>query len=212
MNYSDIAMPWQDAPSAQKKLPLTGNSSFLWMHHPKNWALHIFEKTKGDEVLEVPLWLPKFTTLKETAGVNNVVMNGGRPDSTHAQSEFIRNGFKILQHREHDYLRIYPCHGGKYHVHKWVQIELIGNQILRTTDQKGLADFKKSLVKNRHVEIPHTGILRLITKKMVEQINRLDQKSHIPAIKKELQKEEHLLELARQATDTLNKKGIKAYV
>ena len=134
MNFNTLAKPWQSNPQKSPRLPLRANTSFLLMHHAKNWELHTFEKKgrkkKGEEgdpgTIEHPLFIPKLTKLIESPGINNVQNSGGMVDSSYSQSKFANRGFVILRHRDHDYLRIDPAQGGNHYTHKWVEMELIG--------------------------------------------------------------------------------------
>ena len=217
MKFTELAQPWQANPTKAPRLPIKANHSFYWMHHPKNWELYIFEvanRKKGEDVEEtrkIPLFIPKLTKLIEKPGVNNVVNYGSQVSSSYSQSNFIERGFEILQHNQHDYLRMYPAQGGKFYTHRFVELELIGNELLRSTNTEGYAQFRKDLVKNGHLEIPHTGIIRIIIKKMNDQITMLKKKINSPAHQEELETEENRLEYARIALETLEKKGVKAY-
>lgn len=219
MNFNELAKPWQANPQKAPRLPLKPNTSFLLMHHPKNWELYVFEKKtrkkKGEEDTpepeEYPLFIPKLTKLIESPGVNNVQNSGRSIDSSYAQSQFYNKGFEILRHQDHDYLRIYPAQGGNHYTHKWVQMELIGSELLRTTDKLGQAEWKRKLVADQYIDLPHPGIIKIITRKMESNITRLQQRAHIPAIKMELEREEKNLANAKKALELLTKKGVKAY-
>lgn len=218
MKFNELAQPWQSNPTKAPRLPIKANHSFFWMHHPKNWELHIFEiqpkRKKGEDVSDpklVPLWIPKLTKLIERPGINNVVHYGSQISSSYAQSNFIERGFDILQHNEHDYLRIYPAQGGRFYTHKFVELELIGQELLRTTNREAYAEWRKDLVKNGYLEIPHAGIIRLIIKKMDDGITMLKKKISSPAQQEELAQEEHKLTYAQIALDNLKTLGKKAY-
>ena len=219
MKFNDLAQPWSANPQKAPRLPLKANTSFLLMHHPKNWELYVFEKKtrkkKGEEstpsVEKYPLFIPKLTKLIEAPGVNNVQNSGHQIDSSYSQSQFYNRGFEILRHNDHDYLRIYPAQGGKHYTHKWVEMELIGSELLRNTDIQGMANWKRKLVADQYLELPHQGIIKIIMRKMESNITRLQQRAHIPAIKMELEKAEEELENAHAALELNKTKGIKAY-
>lgn len=219
MKFDTIAQPWAEAPQSKARLPVKANHPFFLMHHPKNWELHIFKHTpkrkKGEETapapVVTPLWLPKLTKLIEKPGVNNVQNMGRSVSSSYAQSIFVERGFDILQHREHDYLRIYPAQGGKYYTHKFVDMELIGGELLRTTDIEAMATWRRDLVKNGHIDTPHPGIIRLIIKKMDNAVTRMKKRVTSPANQEELEQEEARLKFAYEALETLKKHGVKSY-
>ena len=104
MNFNNIAQPWTTSPRQTPRLPVKGNDSFFWMHHPKNWELWVFKteqttkKKKGEELVTVntPLWIPKLTKLIEQPGVNNITNEGSMVNSSYAQSIFIDRGFTCL--------------------------------------------------------------------------------------------------------------------
>lgn len=219
MNFNELAKPWQANPQKAPRLPLKANTSFLLMHHPKNWELYVFEKKtrkkKGEEDTpgkeEYPLFIPKLTKLIESPGINNVQNSGGRVDSSYAQSQFYNRGFEILRHQDHDYLRIYPAQGGNHYTHKWVEMELIGSELLRNTNLQGMAEWKRQLVADQHIDLPHPGIIKIIMRKIEGNITRLQQRAHVPAIKMELDREEKNLENAHKALELIKTKGVKAY-
>jgi hypothetical protein len=74
-----------------------------------------------------------------------------------------------------------------------------------------MASWRRSLVADGHIEPPHPGILKVIIRKMNNNITRLQQKAHIPAVKMELEQAEKDLELADKALAILQAKGVKAY-
>lgn len=219
MKFDTIAQPWAEAPQSKARLPVKANHPFFLMHHPKNWELYIFKHTprkkKGEDTtpdpIITPLWLPKFTKLIERAGINNVQNMGRSVSSSYAQSIFIERGFDILQHRDHDYLRIYPAQGGKYHTHKFVEMELIGGELLRSTKTEEMAIWKKTLVKEGAIDLPHIGIIRLIIKKMENAVTRMKKRVSSPANEEELHQEESRLKFAYLALENLKNNGVKAY-
>ena len=220
MNFKNLAQPWMDSPQAAAHLPIRPNAPFYFMHHAKNWEIAMFttkkrvpnEKGKREtkDVL-TPLWIPRLSVLKEIPGANNIVSNGDRIDSSYARMQMEDRGFTVLNHRDHDYLRIYPAAGGKYHVTKFVDIELIGGQLLQTHNYDSLQEWRRSLVAEGHIDIPHPGMLKLVRKTAQDKRDRHAQKPHIPAEVDEMNRMDKLLEMMDIATENLIKKGLKSY-
>ena len=120
-------------------------------------------------------------------------------------------GFTILNHRDHDYLRIYPAAGGKYHTTKFIDIEMVGNNLLKTPNKDAIKEWKRSLVAEGHLDIPHAGIIRILRQKAVDKRDRHAQKPHIPAEVDEMNRQDELIEMMDLATSNLEKKGVQSY-
>lgn len=220
MKFNNLAQPWMDSPQAAAHLPIRPNAPFYFMHHPKNWEIAVFTVKKRvqnedgkreTKEVSLPLWIPKLTILKEIPGANNVVSNGDRVDSSYARMQMEDRGFTVLMHREHDYLRIYPAAGGKYHTTKFVELELIGGNLLKTPNKDALKEWKRTLVSEGHIELPHPGILKIIRQKAEEKRHRHAQKPHIPAEVDEMKRQENVLNMMDLATSNLEKKGVASY-
>lgn len=220
MNYKNLAQPWQQSTAAAPHLPVRKTPPFYLMHHPHNWEIVIFEKLKKVTVdkkretvsIQIPLWLPKLTVFTEIPGCNNVVSNGNRIDSSYARMQFEDRGFTILNHREHDYLRIYPAIGGNYHTTKFEELELIGGRVLKSNNEQESNNWRRELVLNGSIAAPHQGILKIIKQNALVDRNRHAQKPHIPQEVDEMKRIDSLILSMETATANLLKEGLKSYV
>ena len=207
--YDNLAQPWQQATAPQMRLPIKSNVLFYLMHHPKNWDL--IEVMRKNAKKPRFYWLPNLNRLICEAGVNNVRGTKSRPDTTYARAEFVEKGYTILDPAQHDYLRIYPAHMGKFHALKWQNYEMLGGELIKTTDRNGYADFKRQLVANGIIDLPHPEILKRIIIKQSELINMHASKPHIPAAVAAKEAAVIKLEHMQAAADAITKNGVSAY-
>ena len=186
MSYSDLGQPWQvGATTAHKILPTSRNPSCMYFHHPKNWSLYIFKKTKktkkGEETIEIPLFLPDLTQLIEDPGCNGVQGTINRPDSSIIRTKLKDEGCTVLHPSEYDYMRIYPARGGKCHTTKFVKLENLAGTLIQTPDMEERANWRRELVANGTIKPPHPHIIKKILIHNRESILREAQQPHIPA-------------------------------
>lgn len=207
--YDNLAQPWQEATAPQRRLPIKSNVLFYLMHHPKNWDL--IEVMRKNAKKPRYYWLPNLNRLICEPGINNVRGSKANPDTTYARAELAEQGYTILDPAKHDYLRIYPAHRGNFYALKWQNYELLGNDLIKTTDRNGYSDFKRELVASGIIELPHPEILKRIIIKQSELINMHASKPHIPAavIAKDAALEK--LENMRAAAEAIQKNGVQAY-
>jgi len=194
MNYSDIAQPWTTKTTVERRLPKRGNSPFFFAHFPSNWELHFFETTvkkkskKGEEEKIIkPLLIPDLHAIFETPGCNSVRDIGkGKGDSTYLKARMTSQQWTILEPRQHDYLRVYPCLNGKYHTDKFQTLELLGNEVIETQDKEAYANWRRQLVFDGHIKPPHQHIIKKKILEMQRHMERKIRSQHIPEIKKKI--------------------------
>ena len=163
MDYSNLSQPWQQQQQQMQRIPLKRSASYFYAHHPENWELVIKTKKEKSKQIEIPLLLPLLSTIPEEAGVNGVRMNGKRPDSSIMQARMIKSGWNILDPNKYDYMRLYPAsNGGHYFSNKFTKIENLAGRIIKTFNEELFNEFRKSLMIDQHVSLPHPAIIQLL--------------------------------------------------
>ena len=212
MNYQNIAQPWTaTGRSPSSRLPTLSNPSFIYMHHPKNWELHILTTKNGKKTEKKPIWVPGLTRLKERPGVNNVRGTINRPDSSIARTNFRDKGFTILHPKDHDYLRIYPAQGGNFHTLKWMKLETLAGELIQELNKKEFLEWKISLVQEQIVKLPHKHILKKLRLEQLELIRIHQSKPHLPHAVEMSKESQEFLKQMDIATEAIDTEGIKYY-
>lgn len=180
MKLSNISYPWSEAKSQQKKLRITGNRPFMYMHHPKNWQLVYIKPEDDKRKKDRPLLVPKFSILKLEPGINSVKMMGRGVQSNIAIANAQERGFTIIDPEKHDYIRVYPAIRGNYHCDKWTEFEQYGSSLLNTFDHDGYNIFRKNLVRDGVIGLPHKHFMNLVLHENQKLIIKYSQLLHNP--------------------------------
>jgi len=211
MDYTTYGQPWQKKKIETHRLPVKANHIFFLKHHPQNWELVYIDIKKGKETIKKPYWLPALHTHKLTPGVNGCQMNGKQIDSSLAKSRVLDEGYTIIDPEKYDYIRVYPCNRGNYHVDKFTKIERIGNRIVTTYNLNDYNLFRKDLVKAGAIKLPHPVILKGIIVDTKKRLHRKGNKSHIPEQRRIMDELVLQIEDMEKCIDTIEKTGIKYY-
>ena len=191
MNYTDLSQPWQQKTQVERRLPRRGNNSFFYAHFPSNWELYFFEvevkKGKGTSTQMKPMLLPDLHSISESPGCNGVRdIGNGKGDSTYMKARMMSQQWTILEPFKHDYLRIYPCIGGKYHTDRFQTLELLGKEVIETQNKEEFANWRRELVLNEHIKPPHPHIIKKKIMELQRSIEKKIRSQHIPEMKKRL--------------------------
>tara|TARA_R100000406_G_C3105276_1_gene123014 strand:+ start:357 stop:998 length:642 start_codon:yes stop_codon:yes gene_type:complete len=206
MKFTDISYPWSEQKNNTKKLRLKANRPFIFMHHPKNWEL-IYTKDDSDKSKKKtkPLLVPNFSTLRLEPGVNNVRSTGGGIQIHVAIAKAEERGFTVIKPEHHDYLKVYPALNGKYYADKFTEFEQYGNSLISNFDFDSYNDFRKNLVRDGHIALPHLHFIRVLLNANRKLINKYSQLTHNPNHKamynKALQKDKDLKEAIKKIKD-----------
>lgn len=172
------------------------------MHHPKNWDFVYFGSDKNRK----GYLLPSLSVLQLDAGINNVrEMGKGNADPNLAIVKMKDNGFTILDPTKEDYLRVYPAIKGKHHADKWTTFEVIGDTVIKEFDYDKFDLWRKSLMSEGKIKLPHRHFIGLLLKDYRRQIDKYIKGQHIP------QNEHKLKIISKEESDikTFMKKLIK---
>ncbi len=206
MDYTDIAQPWAASPSQQKVLPARPNNKFFYRHHVKNWELIGFEHTEKAEGKRAKkttkwLWLPNLHTFYEAAGVNACRSTEGRGvDSSLARTRMGDQGWALILPKDYDYLRCYPCRGGNYWADRFTKLENLGGQLVQTFNHDEYNEFRRQLMLDGALDLPHKSFLRLLQIQVQRRIDRHTRSQHIPEIAVKLKS---LQEHAKNMSDSM---------
>jgi hypothetical protein len=148
---------------------------------------------------------------RERAGVNGIRSNGRTVDSTNRQASLTRDGWTILLPSNHDYMRVYPCRGGKYYDSKFNQLENIAGQMVTTFDREAFNLWRLELLLNGTVKMPHPNILRRYVISKRRGFERYIRQQHIPELAARLEAMRQEADLMQKEIDAINAKGLEAY-
>jgi hypothetical protein len=212
MDYSTIAQPWAAPSGNAPVLPMRPNNSLFLKHNPRNWIFEqitVAGKKKGDEKAEW-IWLPEIQTEYERPGVNGIRAQGSVVDSSGRQAQLARDGWKVILPNEIDYLRVYPCNGGRYYATKFVKLENIAGDVFETYEREEFARFRLELLLNNVIKMPHPSILEKIRLRRARHIDRYVRQQHIPELAAKMHKVQHEVEAMGKAIEAI-KADVRKY-
>lgn len=189
--------PWGGTVAeAQSILPIAPNHPFYLIHDPKQWELVFVTKNKR----KTAKWAPRFSKLWEQGGVNGVRgSSNGNVDTMGAKMSLQKKGIKILDPKEHDYIRRYRARRGFYYQERFYTIETVGNKVLETFDHEAYNSWRVDLVENGEIKPPHPHILKLAIETQRQRVDRLIPLQHLPQRNEQLKAEETTLKAMRAA-------------
>jgi len=211
MDYSTYGQPWQKRQINKTRLPVRGNSMFIFTHYPENWEMiTMIEQTKGGETKK-DYWVPILNCIRLTAGVNGVQMNGKHLDTSVAKAQLVEEGHTIIDPAEHDYIRVYPAYKGNYYSDRFTKIEQIGKKIIETFNHDDFNLWRIKLVKGKFITLPHPLLLKDVVEEHNKILNRKGSKSHLPEQQRQMIEITQKISDMKTAITELEKKGIKCY-
>ena len=180
MDYENFAQPWQENEKRREVIPTTSNDQWFYAHHPFNWELdHVKKPVKGRKVA-APVLVPRLKTVPHMPGVNGVRDNG---DISLLNAKLTKQGYTIIDPREHDYLRIYPARGGNFHSSKFVKMESLAGRLIQSFQHAEFLAFRLGLVASGRIDLPHDHVIKLMLLDQQEKINRMERDQLKPDIK-----------------------------
>ena len=211
MDYSTFGQPWQKRQVNRTRLPIRGNSMFIYTHYPENWELITMITKKGKTESKKDYWVPVLNCIRLTAGVNGVQMNGKHLDTSVARAQLMDGGQTILEPEEHDYIRVYPAHKGSYYCDRFTKIEQIGKRVVKTFQHEDFNLWRIKLVKDGYIKLPHPLLLKDVIEENQKILNRKGNKSHIPEQRKQMDLIAEKIVDMKTAITELEKNGVKCY-
>jgi hypothetical protein len=207
MKLNNLAHPWSNVQSNKQKLKVKANSSFIYIHNPKNWELVNFKVDKK----AVPRLLPKLGVLRLTPGVNLVRKNGNAINSSIAIANLEDRGFTIIDPNKFDYLRVYPCINGSRYEDRFTVFEQLGGSLITSFNHEEFNEFRCQLMREGALDLPHEHFIKLMINENQKLIDKYSQLQHNPnhaaLYKNAIQKDKDL----KQAKQALKKDGVIVY-
>ena len=207
MKLNNISHPWSSVQAEKQRLKVKKNSSFVYMHNPKNWELQHIQKGKKT----LPVLLPKLSTLRFTAGVNLVRANGKAVNTGVAIANAQDMGFTIIDPNRFDYIRVYPCLNGKRYEDAFTEFEQLGGSLIQSFNHDKYREFRVQLMREGVLNLPHEHFIKLMIQENAKILNKYAQLQHNPnheaLYQKALQKDKDL----KQALEDLKKEGVEVY-
>lgn len=207
------SQPWSNKIKAEKRLPIRANSPYHFTHSPRNWERYEFKLQPNDKrkkTESIHLLLPSFSTLRLTMGVNGV-RGGTRADAGLAIANLEDKGMKILNAHDYDYLRMYPARGGNYYSDKWTSVQVLGRDVIFDFDHEGFADFRRNLILEGKIDLPHKHFIQLLKIRKQRAIDRIAQDQHIPERAIQLRARQAEIRAIIEFETRLKKLGLEAY-
>lgn len=174
------------SPEVEKPLRLRPNHDFYLMHHPSGFRL---ERTdRGWEVL------PVLKDLVKVGGINAVVLTEAGPNTSAARARLRDNGWTVLENQD-DYRVLYDVAGGIAHRLRWEAVDRFPDgEVEVTLDEKGWADYRRSLVERKIIPPPRPKVLAQLRRRLERRIGRRGAKLSIPAFREAQERDEDRLE------------------
>lgn len=211
MDYTTHGQPWQKRQQNRTRLPVRGNSMFIYTHYPQNWEMITITTKKGKTESKKDYWVPVLNCIRLTAGVNGVQMNGKHLDTSVARAQLVDAGHTILEPEEHDYIRVYPAHKGPYYSNRFTKIEQVGKRIMETFNHDDFNLWRVKLMKEKFINLPHPLLLKEVIEENQKVLNRKGNKIHIPEQQRQMNIITQKIEDMKTAITELETAGIKCY-
>jgi len=207
MKLNNLSHPWSSVQAEQKRLKIKKNSSFVYMHNPKNWELQYIQKGKK----RAAVLLPKLSVLRFTAGVNLVRANGKSVNTGVAIANAQDMGFTVIDPNKYDYIRVYPCINGKRYEDAFTEFEQLGGSLIHSFNNDKYNEFRTMLMRDGYLNLPHEHFIKLMIQENSKVLNKYAQLQHNPnheaLYQKALKKDTDL----KQALEDLKKEGVEVY-
>ena len=209
MKLQPLQHAWTQTVQKNKRLNLETKPSFILYHNPQNWQLVKFP-TKGKKK-DKYLLLPELSTLVCVAGVNMVQEIGGRLDTTFAKANLMKNGYTIIEPEQHNYLCSYPVkHGTRYDL-IFNEYEQIGTTVIETFDHAAYNEFKRELVANGVIDIPHQHFIKLLIHETRPLIDKYANLLHTPTGQQKYEDALQRVQILEEQIELLKTKGKDLY-
>ena len=101
-------------------------------------------------------------------------------------SKLTKQGYAIIDPREHDYIRIYPARGGNFHTSRFVKMESLAGRLIQSFQHAEFLAFRLGLVASGRINLPHDHVIKLMLLDQQEKINRMERDQLKPDIKAKL--------------------------
>lgn len=179
MKLDTISYPWSEEKKTSRRLNVKANKPFMLMHHPQNWQM-VYVSQEDKRKKDKPLLVPKFSLLRMSAGINNVQLGGTKLQVNKAIADAQDRGFTMIDPEKYDYIRIYPARGGSFYCDAFTSFEQIGTSLINNFDHDAYNDFRKKLVYDGVISLPHVHFIRILENDNRKIITKYSQLLHNP--------------------------------
>lgn len=209
MKFKKYAHAWSEQVESTQRLNLAKKPRFILFHNPKNWELVTIKQSgkKKDKVY----FLPKLNQLILSSGVNNVRQNGKTPDARIAIANLNADGCTVLAPEKHDYLVSYKVIGGKRYDTKFNEYEQIGSTIIQNFNHEAFNQFRKQLVLDGHIDLPHQHFIKLMILRNKPLINKYAKQQHEITGKMKYEEAIEFENSLKEVSKQVKEQGLKAY-
>lgn len=213
MNYDSISQPWSLAAPQVKRLNITPDHPFYYVHIPKNWDFTYIEIKNKKSTKKVPVFLPSIEMERVVPGVNGVhQIQGELGDGSSRLGKLRSRGYVILDPEQFDYMRVYPArYGGRKHSPIWENFRSLAGELIKTFDQEAFKLWKVQLLLDAHIELPHDHFLELAINTKKNAPNRFISQQHLPEIKNKLDSIYSTIADMETARKGINAEGLEYY-
>lgn len=212
--------PWaMTKPEAPKTLPTRPNHPFYYKFHPSNWGFYYFnvekeskKKDKEPEMEKIGLFVPNIRMERIVPGVNGIHQISGEIGEAGSRIGKLQQlGWVYLSPQQFDYMHVYPVRGGRYHVPKWLEIRVVGGQIIKKMDNDSFWKWSCNLLANGVLPAPETHFWELQTFSHQKTIDRLASSQHIPEVKTKLNEHYQILGDMKKCIEAYETQGLEIY-
>lgn len=207
MKMNKYGHAWSNTIETNKRLRLEIKERFMYFHNPRNWELAEFKDGKKT----YHLLLPVLNQMILEAGVNGVRSFGKSIDYNLAITNLQQDGCTVLDPSKIDYMVAYDVIGGKHYTDKFTIVEEIAGNVILSYNHEAFNDFRRKLIVDGIIDLPHDHFVRLILRRNNSLLNRLSGQLHNPSSKARYEKAELYSKQVKQASDLIKKQGVKAY-
>ena len=179
MKLNTLSYPWSEARKSEKKLKIKSNRPFIFVHNPQNWEL-IYTSSEDKRKKEKPLLVPNFSVLRLEPGINNVQLSGSKISINRAVADAQENGFTIIDPEDYNYIKVFPALGGKYYCDIFTSFEQIGSSLITNFDHQSFNDFRRKLILDKVISLPHKHFIRLLLSDNLKIITKYSSSLHNP--------------------------------
>ena len=128
-----------------------------------------------------------------------------------AKARFSNQGLFILDPLKFDYLVTYPAKGGTYFTDKFEILESIAGTIVKDYDREGFNNFRRDLMKNKVLDLPHAHFIKLMMVDNRRSIDKYIKDQHIPENAVKLLKHQNIDKNLKLAIKNIERKGYEVY-
>lgn len=213
--------PWQPIKQSQTQLlPAKPNHPFFYKWHPANWQFQYFDieettgsgKSQKTQTVSKGFFVPHIRMERIVPGVNGIHQiekEIGNPASRIGKLQ--QEGWIYLNPNQHDYMKMYPVRGGRYHVPKWLDVNVIAGRLITKMDLAAKNKWSVGLLLNGVLPKAESHFWELMIIDYKKRPDRFIKSQHIPEIKKKIDKEYAIIEDMKQALGDYQEKGLETY-